>query len=36
MAEFTEVTKKAKRMCDHYSVKGECSKCPLSRDNTES
>ena len=35
MADFVEMMKQAKRMCDHYSVKGECSKCPLSRDNTE-
>ena len=35
MAEFIEIMRQATRMCDHYSVKGECSKCPLSRDNTE-
>lgn len=35
MAEFVWVMKQAKRMCDHYYVKAECPKCPLSRDNTE-
>lgn len=34
MAEFTEVLKQAKRMCEYYED-GRCRECPLSRDNTK-
>lgn len=34
MAEFTEVMKQAKRMCDSYEDR-DCRECPLSRDNTK-
>lgn len=34
MAEFTEVMKQAKRMCEYYED-GRCRECPLSRDNTK-
>ena len=34
MAEFTEVMKQAKRMCEYYED-STCIECPLSRDNTK-
>lgn len=34
MAEFTEVMRQAKRMCEYYED-GRCRECPLSRDNTK-
>lgn len=34
MAEFTEIVKQARRLCDYYSQNEGCRGCPLSRDKT--
>ena len=34
MAEFSEIVKQAKRICEYYSQNEGCEGCPLSRDKT--
>lgn len=34
MAEFAEIVKQARRLCDYYSQNEGCRGCPLSRDKT--
>ena len=34
MAEFAEIAKQAKRICEYYSQNEGCRGCPLSRDKT--
>ena len=34
MAEFAEIVKHARRLCDYYSQNEGCRGCPLSRDKT--